>query len=390
MEMAIEASFTNISWEDSTLTFHAQIDSLVKNLWIRLPNYAEQPDDDLIAGVFAILAGPNIESLRMELDISDHVKDAIEQFCQCQVDASTNQSGKDWTKGFHVRALSFSGGFDSLAALSLMPGRPELVSMDFGGWFQRETDFFVEFNPHVVSTNFRMEGFGRRSWMFMLTGIILLKESLNLNSYTTGSILESSPWNYRKNVDQAFKAAPLLRAFGFEQINPTLGITEVSTTLLAVREFPDLLKRSLKSLAAPGSGKSIRKHMLVHSLSSRPNGQSSQMAPIKFPEKPPLQWGDSLTDDMLTPFLIQSRGAHETSRLMSGVPTALIEMVETFHLTFYKRFHPALYIGIPEDVSTHVHSVLNRNGIEPFTERDWHEYRSVAKFLTDYHQLPEV
>lgn len=51
--------------------------------------------------------------------------------------------------------LNFSGGFDSLAALYLMPEDTKLVAIDFGGWFEREKEFFKQFHPYTLKTNFR-------------------------------------------------------------------------------------------------------------------------------------------------------------------------------------------------------------------------------------------
>lgn len=190
----MHASFTNIVWKHSTIYFDARLGELNKKLWIQLPNGVHRPEDDLIAGALATLVGPNLASLTLELTISPSIKASIEEFCSCPVEASVGGATIDWRSEYSSKhAVSFSGGFDSLAAHRLLPQPAALVSMDFGGWFQRETDFFSSFDTNIVSTNFRMEGFGRRSWMFMLSGIILLKKHLDIGSFTTGSILESSP-----------------------------------------------------------------------------------------------------------------------------------------------------------------------------------------------------
>lgn len=383
----MKARFSDIRWNDSTLTFNASLGDLSKALWIRLPEGSPRPDDDLIAGVFASLAGPNLEAVSMELSLTNPIRVAIESFCGCELDCGSRTEGQDWISGYDNHALSFSGGFDSLAALALLPDQPTLVSMDFGGWFQRETDFFSKFSPYIVSTNFRMEGFGRRSWIFMLAGIILLKQHLDIGRYTTGSILESSPWHYRKYIDSAPKSAPLLQAFGLTQLNTTIGITEVATTLVTLHRFPSYVKQSLKSLAAPGTGKSQRKQMLVASLCAEGRAILDFVPEVEAAEVPPLTWGDSLTDDMLTPYMLKHSGTTATNRLMAGIPDEVHEAAASLNLTFYERYHTGLYSGLGLKENSHIHSTLSSLGVGPFTERDWAEYRQVTDIISRYHRL---
>ncbi|MFF8895838.1 hypothetical protein [Brevibacterium casei] len=383
----MKARFDRVSWVEPEIRFHAVLDDLDRDLWIKLPAGVGKPDDDLLAGVFASLAGPDLEEISMELDVSPPIRQAIEDFCGCTLSSGSRENVKDWLSGFDGHAVSFSGGFDSLAALALLPQGPELVSMDFGGWFQRETEFFTEFAPHVVSSNFRMEGFGRRSWIFMLAGIILLKEHYRFGKYTTGSILESSPWHYSRNIEATFKAAPLLRAFGFEQINTTIGITEVVTTLVTMRHFPDRVQKSLKSLAAPGSGKSQRKHMLVSSLYQEGRASLDYVPEVAVTSKPPLTWGESLTDDMLTPYMLKHSGVQATQALMAGIPDEIFEAAERLELNFYERYHTGLYMGLDPKFSKHLHNTLIDLGVEPFAERDWTEYREISELIGNYHSV---
>lgn len=383
----MKARFDRIYWEAPVLRFHVVLDDLDKDLWIRLPDGVERPDDDLIAGVFATLGGPDLDAIAMELNVTPAIRDAIESFCGCALSVGMRGVGRDWTEGFDGHAISFSGGFDSLAASALLPPGPELVSMDFGGWFQRETEFFIEFSPHVVSSNFRMEGLGRRSWLFMLTGILLLKDHLRLGKYTTGSIFGSSPWNFRRNIEASFKAPPLLRAFGLEPINPTNGVTEVVTTLLTMHHFPGRVQESLKSLAAPGSGKSQRKQMLVASLYREGRAALNYVPEVALLEDSPMHWGESLADDLLIPYMLRHSGIDATNALMSGIPAEVYELTQDFSLNFFERYHTGFYMGLGLSHSKHIHNALSDVGVEPYAERDWTEYRAVAELLSKYHSV---
>lgn len=383
----MDARFDRIYWNAPVLRFHAVLGELDKNLWIRLPEGVERPDDDLIAGVFATLAGPGLGAISMDLDVTPSIRDAIESFCGCSLNAGTREAGRDWLGEFDGHAISFSGGFDSLAASALLPPGPELISMDFGGWFQRETDFFQEFSPHVVSSNFRMEGFGRRSWLFMLVGILLLKEHLSLGKYTTGNIFGSSPWNFIRNIESSFSSHPLFQAFGLDALNPTNGVTEVVTTLLTMRHFPKRVQESLKSLAAPGSGKSLRKQMLVASLYQEGRAILNYVPEVAQVESPPLKWGESLADDLLIPYLLRHSGVEATNALMGGIPEEAYELARDLSLTFFERYHTGFYMGLEPSASKYIHSSLTDAGVVPYAERDWTEYRAVAELIGDYHAL---
>ena len=117
----MRAHFDRIHWESPVLSFHAVLGDLDKELWFKLPNGVERPDDDLIAGVFASLGGPDLDSIAMDLDVTPSIREAIEAFCGCALKAGVRHTGHDWLHGFDQHAVSFSGGFNSLAALALLP-----------------------------------------------------------------------------------------------------------------------------------------------------------------------------------------------------------------------------------------------------------------------------
>lgn len=383
----MEARFTEVNWVGTRLSFHATVDSLSELLFVDLPPEAERPSDDLIAVFFAVLAGPGLANLQMDLAVTPEISAAIERFCGCKLAAERVDPAEVEAEREGL-ALSFSGGFDSLAAKALLPGSPALISMDFGGWFQRETDYFERFDPYIVRTNFRMAGFGRRSWMFMLAGVILLRDTLGIRTYSTGSILESSPWHYRRNLEGMPGAHPLLSALGLRQLNPTIGITEVATTMLTMRHFPDEVAASLKSLAAPTTGKSLRKQMLVATLHRRGRVRLDYEPSVAEFDTPPLRWGQSLTDDMLTPYMLRHAGESEARSLMADIPDAVVELAESATLSFYERYHTGLYQRVAPSTMRHVRNTFAAAGIEPFAERDWVEYRAVIEILRRTHDLP--
>lgn len=384
----MEASFTRTTWGDSTLRFHARVGELSEDLWVRLPQDAVRPSDDAIAVFFAILGGPGLESLEVDVSTSQEIADAIERFSGCPLtsERSSEPLSAGVARGGH--ALSFSGGFDSLAALSLLPEGAHLISMDFGGWFEREREFFVRFEPHIVSTNFRAMGFGRRSWLFMLSGVVLLRDHLDLASFTTGAILESSPWNFQSNIDSEPAAPELLEVLGMRRVHTVNGLTEVATTMLAMRHFASLIEDSLRSLAAPGSGKLVRKQMLVTSLYEDERATLPSRPTYEAPEKPPLRFGESLADDMLMPYMVQHSGEAAARALMEDIPDEMFELASDLKLSFYERYHPGFYRKFHPRERMALAAGFAEAGIDAFGERDWSDWRRVVSVLRHVHELP--
>ncbi|WP_186312227.1 hypothetical protein, partial [Staphylococcus epidermidis] len=108
--------------------------------------------------------------------------------------------------------------------LALLPADTKLVSLDFGGGFAREREFYQQFKPASIATNFRAEGFAENSWSFMGIGTILLRDYLDLGTLSFGAILEASPWNFQRDLIFGGGPQPWFKAAGLNQVNPALGL----------------------------------------------------------------------------------------------------------------------------------------------------------------------
>ena len=130
-------------------------------------NMAVSPSNDLIAIALSTLCGRgNYQSIKFDFDISNQAAERIKDFCRaeiaCGIHSKSSIEQNVLTK--NKSALSFSGGFDSLAAKFLMPDDTVLISMDFGGKFAREREFFNEFDTHKVTTNLLETHLRANSW----------------------------------------------------------------------------------------------------------------------------------------------------------------------------------------------------------------------------------
>lgn len=385
----MRATFKDVLWESPRLTFFAEVGDTCSPVEVVLPAWAERPTDDELAAFFATLSGGGLDSLAMEgLSVTPAVREAIEDLAGCELDAGEVQARPAPPRGNYL--VSFSGGFDSLAATALTPGEPTLVSVDFGGWLSREASFFSRFEPHVVSTNFRLLGFARRNWMFMLCGVILLGRQLGAGNYVTGSILESSAWHLRREVSQMTKAPLLLQSLGFRQFNTTNGLTEICTTALAVRQEPRQIMESLASLAGPGTPKLFIKTLLLRHVVEAGLVPAVDVPSLEIPQEPILHWGEILGDDFRTFYLVKILGVDLVRQVVSGVPDVVFDIGSSADLSLYRRFNPDLYQGARNFESEHISAVLSASGITPYTERDWREYRQIVDVLSEFYPVPKV
>lgn len=102
-------------------------------LWFRW-NTDMELHGDQIATAFSTFCLSKYRLINFDFAVSDHAASRIANYSLSSVVAG--QQGEEWSlRPRSGTALSFSGGFDSLAAKFLLPDDADLVSMDFGGRF---------------------------------------------------------------------------------------------------------------------------------------------------------------------------------------------------------------------------------------------------------------
>ena len=195
---------------------------------------------DDIACALATLCGNKYKSVKIDLDITEACYNQIQGFLECDLSVKRIVKkekrrlsvfhNKDFKKKY---MLSFSGGFDSLAALALLPpDETTLVSIDFGGWFDRERLFFEKFHTNIVKTNFRQLGYADAHYTFMGVSALLFQNTLKSQYHIFGTILEASVNHFLKEPNSLTTlVTPPISITGLKDIWLTNGLTEVGTAL---------------------------------------------------------------------------------------------------------------------------------------------------------------
>lgn len=373
------------------LSFQASDREGCNPIWFELDDQV-RCSNDAVAYALASIIGKRYQVVAFDLGISSHAKCNIESFTQADVRCSQLKDAFRDRRG-DVTLLDFSGGLDSLGALYLVPDRTELVSIDFGGWFERERAFFEKFDPHILRTNFREYGYERTSWTFMSVAAILYAEELNAGYNAFGSIYEAANCNFCSDpiLSRQFEEDPS-SFMGLKEARYVSGLTEVGTALVAMSGFPDLVVGSLASLAAPGSAKLYRKQTLVEVISGRfaiaiPGLSSLQ---IESPKTPPKSFGSILADDFLCFYILKHAGIEVAQKLVANIPSEAIEFCEKADLGFYEKLNPCFVSNwFPEnDTVGRYLSILADIGIMPYSEKDFLELREVRRILSRYYSFP--
>lgn len=339
--------------------------------------------DDVLAVALSTLCGKAFASIRMDLSPSARTLAYLRSFTGAEV--SVAGSGEHAEVARAGQTLSFSGGFDSLAALALMPEGTSLVSMDFGGRFGREREFFERFETTVVSTNLIETALRRNSWSFMGIGAILTSLDSRSEYLTFGSILEAGADNLNVTpVASLNRTFPPFREAGFTNAAYVAGLTEIGTLLVMAHFKRDLISESLISLASPGEEKLYRKKVLADIVARRFDFDIDLPEVVK-PRRPHFTFGQNITVDLLTYYVAKRAGEDTVNELVADIPADLLGLSERLDLTFFERANPTLYVNFPAPLVAGLYGRLADAGIRFYTEKDWREFAQVREHLAPYH-----
>lgn len=351
------------------------------------------PSNELIAIACSTLCGTKYSEIEYDLPLYRKTIQEIEEFTKAKIitawqigllKKTSANIKRICTKQKKTRTsaiLNFSGGFDSLATLALVPGNTKLVSMDFGGWFEREKEFFKEFDTCIVTTNFRQLKYDRNSWTFMGVGSILLSDYYGAKYNIFGTIMEAARSQIRvkpSGVD-TLKTYPFSAA-GMKDTRYSNGLTEIGTVLLMCHYYPTLLNRSLQSLAAKNSEKRYRKQVLSQIVFRKFN-YDIEIDLIPPPTIEKIPFGSNLATDFLSLYELKHVGLEVVNHTMSDIPQEAIQMAESMGLTFYERIHPAFIQTIPKRYRNTYLNKLKVAGVVPYTKLDYEELEIVSKYL---------
>lgn len=353
-------------------------------LWFEF-NHAVFLTDDVVATALSTLCGKAYGSVHMDLSPSARTIDYLRSF----TDATVTTRG---TKEHPVvpragQALSFSGGFDSMAALALMPDDTNLVSMDFGGRFSRERTFFERFDTTIVSTNLLETELRRNSWSFMGSGAILTSAHTRAKYHAFGSILEAGADNLNfAPVASRNETFPAFAEAGYTNAPYVAGLTEIGTLIVMAHYKKDQISDSLISLASPGEEKLYRKKVLADVVSAR-FGTNLDIPEVQKPSKPHFTFGQNFALDFLAFYVAKHAGEDIVNELVADVPAELVRLASGLDLTFFERANPSLYLNFPTPLLAGVTGRLADAGMRFYVEQDWHDLSLVRQLLAPYYPV---
>lgn len=347
-----------------------------------------QPEHPFISVIVPVYNAADYSNVYLDLPITQKTKLQLMQFTRANWITNGVLPEQEETDQDSQMILNFSGDFDSLAAKALLPDDTNLVAVKFGGWFERESDFFKAFSPYTVTTNFRQLKFDRESWTFVGSGALLYAKALHAKYNVFGTILEASAQQFNlspkttENVDvQPFAT------LGLKDVKLIQGLTEVGTAMVITHYYPDLVNASLKSLAAKGSEKLYRKQVLTDIVCKR---YHREIAPIEFQvpnaEKVAIPFGQNFALDFLALYELKYAGKSVVQKTVKDIPEEADDLVHRLTLRFYERLNPVFLPTIPEGIRQGVLDKMRAADIVPYDEEDWAEFQEVKKLLSFYHK----
>ena len=342
--------------------------------------------DDLIALSLATLCGTKYKSIKMELTVSKITKQYIEIFTRAEIDIKLNDYSMIITKSQDNHTLNFSGGFDSMAALPFLPKGSSLVSMDFGGNFNREMAMINKFKSHTVKTNILETDFRKNSWLFMTIASILYKDYLDTSYNIFGSIINAA-FMQNSNFIKNFNTPYLIQGANMKNIPYTLALSEIGTIKVGCENFPGLMDESLISLANPKEEKRFRKQLLLEIEIERFGHNIELSDKIKKPHRQYFKWGDNFLVDHLAIYIMKYRGYDTASLTIKDIPDEAFKLSQNLKLDFYDRYYTDVLKYIPSEFRLDYVRKMGEMNILPFEENDWKEYRQVIAYLSNFYPV---
>ena len=301
----------------------------------------------------------------------------------CEISISSLPSSENLTSIDEENSniiLGFSGGFDSLAAKALLP-TAQLVSIDFGGNFAREANFFKKFKTNICKWDLRSHrlNFLNRyneslNWRFMLAPACLLRKHQKHAVIATGTILEASPFWMNPKPREQIKTLPNF-AFGkgIALINPVSGLTEYSTAKIVLESnTPHIVDESLSSLASPNYFKYFRKICLLAAIKNDKNLVLNRPNTMH-------KLGSSFADDFLTLYLCWKFGIDWVKEFYcSNIPSNI-----TIHnMEFIEKVNSNNMLLISNPFNGILLDRINHYGIPEYNSIDYSNLRAVFEQLT--------
>lgn len=346
---------------------------------LKAPKYLQVSDNELFR--LALITNPFDEKVVEILGLSvnqiliNDLSKILNQSLICNYYVSEEDFVNLSTIGSEEVFLGFSGGFDSMAAQAILP-KAKNVSIDFGGAFEREREFFSTLTTDIVSWDLRnkrenfLSKFNEgKNWRFMLAPLTLFKEKRSSIAIATGTIMEASPyWMEVGNKSELSSYSHSGYGKGISLFNPVAGLTEVTTTSIVSRFYGnEIAEKSLKSLAAPTTFKFQRKKFLLALVDNEiyvPN--------IKY------RFGSALTDDFLTLYVRWKLG---DKWVRENYALNLPDDIPDIDMSFCEKVNTDNMLHIDLNFREKILENIENFNIERYTQDDYVNLRLVNQYL---------
>lgn len=333
------------------------------------------------------ICGKKYDYIYIDFPIPKFYSYFLENFTNAKIEVrETNEIIGRISKENKKYCLSFSGGFDSLAAYCLLKDKDFInVSMDFGGNFKREKLFFEKFNTNIITTNFLDTKLQKNHWTFMGIGLCIMSEIYNINHYIFGGIIQNSFINFTKNIQFKNQSIGMFPLSGMTALPIVQGLTEVGTIKIILKNFTrDEVIKSLFSLSNLGEFKLYRKYLLLCSVDFSFYDESI-MQKVLPRHKLDITLLKNQGELFLLFFILGNykgdKKAIENGFL--GLNNEILKFVEDTNLDFYEKANKSVYEVL--NSSEIINSLLDNN-IKLYESYDYENFLKVTNYLDGFYK----
>lgn len=380
-----EISFENLEQSPSHIQFDVVTSSGREKLWYKFGRRLEC-STTAIASTMTTLCGTKFSTVHFDFEIPKNTAHRIEEFTGARVIAPVSGNLYQREPTSETPILSFSGGFDSLAALRILNNDAHLVSLDFGGWFEREAEFFKKFDTLVVETNVRRtpsqeNSFARNHWSFMTAAAILSAEYFGASHHAFGSIL-----GVEFALPPVKRYIHPLEMVSLKNLPVIDGITELGSAKILAQTDPELVAGSLRSLAGDSDRKRFLKTLLAHQAAELV-GNEVPLPPLPQSWDAKIRFTDSYTTALTALYLLARGSGDLIEPLYAEIPESARDIVKDKSLDFLLKANWDFYTYLPKEFAPRISHRLAELDFKPYSEQDWNEAKEVRAYLNSLFQI---
>lgn len=372
-----EISFSRLAITDRRVDVHASFEHEI-DLYFAFDR-AVPVSSSRVALTLAALCGRKFDHISFDFEVAPTTANSIADFTGAELSfwATTDPDSAASRSG---QLLSFSGGFDSLSARALMPADTSLVSVGFGGWFEREADFFRKFETLVVTTNARSEpdhqtALARNSHAFMAVGALLTSDYFGAEFHTFGQIMGGSA-----RLRPGPLAMSLMNGAGLKNAPFTVGISEVASASILVRRDPDLIADSLESLAGKNDPKRFRKTVLSQVVAKQ-NNVALALDHLISGWKRPVDFGSDVATTLVALYCMKQATPAALKPLFTKIPWSARRFAKRANLAFLEKYDPTSYEDFPPSLKDGLLTRFEELGVHPYDDDDFADLERLKNYL---------